>query len=100
MKGYLRAIFMEVRNFIIKSIDRIVQGVKGITMKYAHDPLTDFHIIEVQPESIRRGNDEYMKMEVQLWSDFYSRYPNENLLISDIDELNDMSNLVYTQMSF
>ena len=90
---------MEIRDFIIKSIDRIAQEIKGITMRYAHDPLTDFHIIEVEPESIRRGNDDYMGMENKLWSDFFNNFPNSDLLISDVDDINDMSNIVYEKTS-
>lgn len=90
---------MEIRDFIIRSIDRIAQEIKGITMRYAHDPLTDFHIIEVEPESIRRGNDNYMEMENKLWSDFFANFPNGDLLISDVDDTNDMSNIIYRRTS-
>ena len=47
----------------------------------AYDAVTEYHIVEVKPEEIRRGNADYKKMEMQLWMDFMEQYPDECLLI-------------------
>jgi predicted PolB exonuclease-like 3'-5' exonuclease len=85
---------MGAKEFILKSIKSIVKEIPGISIRYAFEKNTNFHIVEVEPEDIRRGDNQYMEMESRLWDDFFSNYPNEDLLISERDELNDMSNLI------
>lgn len=90
---------MKIREFIIKYIDRIANEIKDISFRYAYDRSSDFHIVEVEPESTRRGNDDYIKLECDFHRDFYNSFPNENLLISDVDDINEMSNIIYTKTS-
>lgn len=86
---------MEAKDYIISQIRNMSDKIKGISIKYAFEDATCFHIIEVSPESIRRGNQEYMHLESELWSDFHTRFPSEDILISDESEENDMRNIVY-----
>ncbi|MCL3851450.1 hypothetical protein M1P97_09145 [Parabacteroides sp. GYB001] len=90
---------MKAKDFIIESLVKISDKIFGISLRYAYDVNTDFHIIEVSPENIRRKNDEYMEMEALLWKEFYDKYPNEDILISDIDETNNMGNMLYENSS-
>lgn len=90
---------MKAKDFIIESLVKISNKIFGINLRYAYDVNTDFHIIEVSPENIRRGNDEYMEMEALLWKEFYDKYPNEDILVSDIDETNNMGNMLYENSS-
>ncbi len=59
-----------------------------IKIRYAYDKVTNFHIVEVSPETIRRGNDAYMDWEYSV------------ILISEPDECNDMSNIEYDGFTF
>jgi len=86
---------MDIKEFIIRSIKNIENRIEDISIKYAYDENSDFHIIEVEPESIRRGNDEYVEMESNLWEDFYNNFPHDNILISEKCPTNDMSNVLY-----
>lgn len=86
---------MDARDFIILSLTKISNEIPDIELRYASDETLNFHIIEVSPESIRRGDEKYMKMEYELWQGFRQMFPNEDLLISEIDETNDMSNTLY-----
>lgn len=63
--------------------------------RYAYDIQTNFHIVEVSPESIRRGNEEYMEMEYNLCNEFYEKFPEEDLLVSEPDRINNMENLIF-----
>lgn len=90
---------MNAKDFIIESLVKISDKIFGIRLRYAYDVNTDFHIIEVSPEQIRRGNDEYVEMEADLWKEFYDKYPNEDILISDIDETNNMDNVLWENSS-
>jgi len=71
----------------------------GIHIRYAYDVETNFHMVEIDPEAIRRGNADYKKQELDFWMRFMSEYPEENLLISEPSNVNDMSNLIYSNMS-
>lgn len=86
---------MNATKYIISSLDRLSGLISGIKIKYAYDTISDFHIIEISPESIRRGNDEYMEWEGHMWKDFYDLYPDEDLLISEPDETNNMTNILF-----
>ncbi len=90
---------MEVKDFIISSLVNISNNIFGIYFKYAHDEVTNFHIIEVSPEEIRRGDNSYMNMEYGLWESFRNTFPNEDLLISAPNEINNMHNIIYESSS-
>ena len=70
----------------------------GIHIRYAYDVEANFHMVEIDPEAIRRGNADYKKQELDFWMRFMSEYPEENLLISEPSDINDMSNLIYSNM--
>lgn len=91
---------MKPSDFIIESLQGISNTINGINIRYAYDEISDFHIIEVSPESVRRGLEEYIKMESKLWSDFFELYPNEDILISEISSVNNMSNILFEVQSF
>ena len=91
---------MNYKEFIIERISFIVKQINDIHIRYAYDNTTDYNIIEVDPESTRRGNESYVELEADFWSDFYKSFPNENILISEVDEFNDMSNILFEVQSF
>ena len=86
---------MNASDFILSRLDLVAKRIPSVGLRYAYDSVTSFHIIEVYPESVRRGCDEYTEMEYDLWIDFHKQYPEEDLLISEVDSTNDMSRLLY-----
>lgn len=86
---------MNAIEYIKSSLSSIAARIPEIGLRYAFDPVTSFHIIEVYPESIRRGNEQYMELEYQVWKEFHALFPNENLLISEIDSTNNMNHLIF-----
>lgn len=87
---------MTTKEFIIESMLEISKHINGINLKYAYDEISDYNIIEVFPESIRRGNKEYMELEADFWREFYEKFPSEKILISSVDEFNNMNNLIFS----
>lgn len=83
-------------NFIINILKTWDKLFNDINIRYAYEKDSDFHIIEVSPESIRRGNDEFIEMEYQLNNQFYNEFKNDDILISEPCEFNDMSNILYS----
>ena len=55
--------------------------------------------MEVDPESIRRGNDMYKKAELSLWIAFMEKFPEADLLICEPSNANDMTNCLFQSNS-
>ena len=49
----------------------------------------------MDPESIRRGNEQYKETELALWTAFMERYPYSDLLITRPSEANEMNNCLF-----
>lgn len=90
---------MTSKEFIISSLKALSDKINSINIRYAYDANSKFHIVEISPENIRRGDAEYMEWEGNVWDDFYKLYPNEDILISEPDETNDMSNVLFQTSS-
>ena len=88
---------MNATEFIKSRLSDISDKIPEIGLKYAYDKTTSFHIIEVYPEDVRRGNDSYLEWEYNMWKDFREMYPEEDILISEVDETNDMGNMIFTK---
>jgi hypothetical protein len=86
---------MSASNFIVSRLKQMATKINGINIKYAYDNVTRFHVVEISPESIRRGDDAYMEMEAALWYDFHNSYPEEDILICDPDDINNMEMVIY-----
>lgn len=77
---------------VLKKWGSIFEGIK---LKYAYDEDSEYHIIEVEPESIRRGDEDYMAKELQLVMDFADAF-DENILICNPSDANNMSNILFS----
>lgn len=77
---------------VLKEWGSIFEEIK---LKYAYDEDSEYHIIEVEPESIRRGNKDYMTKELQLYKDFTDAFESENILICNPSDANNMSNILF-----
>ena len=83
-------------NKSIPTVDDLTElGYPKLHIVYAYDKLTNFHIVEISPENIRRANNLYMDWEYNTIKEFTTLFPNSDILISDIDKCNDMSNIIY-----
>lgn len=86
---------MTAQEFLKKTLKEWESLFEGIKLKYAYDAVTEYHIVEVKPEEIRRGSVDYKKVEMQLWMDFMEQYPDECLLICAPSDANDMTNVLF-----
>ena len=87
---------MEIQEFIINWINEIASKFEGISMKYAIEKFTNFHIIEISPDSIE-SSEEFSKEALDFEFDFFDKFPNEDLLICEESIENDMSNIIYSK---
>ena len=97
----LKMIFNYMNNstqYIKKQLELWNKQFDGIHIKYVFDVETKFHIVEISPEEIRRGNAEYKRQELGFWMDFLKLYPEENLLISKLTDMSDKPIIIYTNI--
>ena len=74
---------MKSSRYITNQLKQWNKQFDGIHIKYTFDIETNFHIVEISPEEIRRGNEAYEQQELDFWMDFMRLYPEENILISE-----------------
>lgn len=86
---------MKETDFLIKALTEWCQMFNGIHVRYAYDPITEYHIVEVDPESVRRGNEAYKEAEYALWTAFMEEYPESDLLICEPSKSNNMENCLF-----
>ena len=86
---------MKEKEFLINTLTEWCKRFEGIHVRYAYDATTEYHIVEVDPESIRRGNDEYKVAELALWTAFMEAYPGSDLLISEPSRANNMVDCLF-----
>lgn len=91
---------MTPKDYIITKINELQKSGINVCVRYAYEESTSFHIIEVSPESVRRGDETYMEWEYSVWKEFAELFPNEDLLISEEDDTNNMTNLIYSYNGF
>ena len=84
--------------YIKKQLEFWNKQFDGIHIKYVFDVETNFHIVEIGPEEIRRGNAEYKRQELDFWMNFTKLYPEEDLLISGPIDMSDKPNIIYTNI--
>ena len=90
---------MTPSQYIKNQLESWNKQFEGIHIRYAFDVEANFHMVEIDPEKIRRGNTEYKQQELDFWINFLKLYPEENLLISEPSNINDMSNVIYSNMA-
>lgn len=86
---------MNAIQFLINRLENWCRNFSGIHIRYSYDAQTEYHIVEVDPETIRRGSDEYKREELALWMDFMEQYPEYDLLITEPSEANNMANCLF-----
>lgn len=91
---------MTAQEFLTKTLKEWTDRFEGIKIRYAYDAVTEYHIVEVEPENVRRGNVDYKQAEMDLWISFMDLYPEENLLITAPSDINEMSNEIYNSEKY
>jgi len=88
---------VEETDFIIETLKKWNNKFDDIHIRYGYDKPSEYHVIEISPESIRRGDIDYINDEYTFWDKFSKLYPKYDLLIcepcSNTECIND--NLLY-----
>ncbi len=86
---------MKETDYIIETLKDWCNQFEGIHVRYAYDANTEYHIVEVDPESIRRGNSSYKQAELDFWAAFMNEFPDSDLLICEPSSSNNMINCMF-----
>ncbi len=86
---------MKEKDYIINQIKEWAKRFKGIKLRYAFDTKTNFHVVEVLPEKIRRGDEEFVEQEFLLDESFAKIFPNADLLITEPNSLTESISTVF-----
>lgn len=73
---------MELQKFIKQQLLELRRIAPMVCYSYSYEKSSNFHIIEVSPESIRRNDCDYMNWEEKTVDKFDELYPLEDLLIT------------------
>lgn len=84
----------EESSFIIKWMKEMSLYYKDIKLTYAFDHITRFHVIEVSPDSIESSS-EFAESALDFEFDFFEKFPQSDILISEESEENDMRNVIF-----
>lgn len=86
---------MTAKDFIIERLKMISSKIKDVSLRYAFDVRSNFHIVEVSPDGIYSNDGEYRLLESDVEMEFMSKFPDEDILFSERSDLNDMTNLIF-----
>ena len=87
---------MKPRDYIIGQMNELINLFNSIELRYAFDTKTNFHILEVTPESIRRGCDDFVNIEYEINCEFSKLFPNDDILITEPNALTKLVSTEYT----
>ena len=87
---------MKAKDYIVFKINELIDSFEDIKLRYAFDAKANFHIIEVMPESIRRGNNNFIEKEYEINKEFSKLFPNDDLLITEPNTLTESVPTEYT----
>lgn len=87
---------MEIKKYIIDNLKEIKLSFSDVVFFYGYEDSTDYHIVEVYPEHIKKSRD-FILLKLDLIKKFNALFPNDNLLISSVDKYNDLDddNMIY-----
>jgi hypothetical protein len=91
---------MVAKDFIIESIDTLVEAFPGISVKYEDNEPSRTHFIEVLPNQIYLSNLEYQKFEENIVFEFIKKFPDQNICFISDDALVGINSVDYEVKGF
>lgn len=81
--------------YIKKELNIFCSRFLGMSVRYAYEDSSNYHIIEIKPYEELKIKEEFCQWATEFWERFEREFEDENILISDESCLNDMSNLIF-----
>lgn len=85
--------------YLIEQLEIFTSKFCFISVCYAYDNESDFHVIEITHDGSLKKNLDFAKWKTGVWHEFYKMYPSEDLLITKQGRLTNKSNVLYEMAS-
>lgn len=82
--------------FIIAELQHICTKFPVLSVEYAYECSTLYHVVEIEPMEELENNYTFVEWELDFTERFEKEFEGENLLISEKSILNDMSNSLFS----
>jgi hypothetical protein len=83
---------MKSINFIISKIEMLIEKFPSIQIKYEFEENEDTHNIEISPLSFFECNEDFKKIEKDIYLEFFKLFPFEGLYFIDENSLYPITN--------
>lgn len=83
---------MKSIDFIISKIEMLIEKFPSIQIKYEFEENEDTHIIEISPLSLFEFNEDLIKIEKDIYLEFFKLFPFEGLYFIDENSLYPITN--------
>lgn len=81
--------------YLIKELGMFSDKFEFVSVRYAYDYSSEFHVIEIERNESCQRDLEFAKWKTGLWHGFYENYPSEDLLVTRSGKINEFSVLLY-----
>lgn len=71
---------MTAKNFIFNQLRQLTEKFPGVLFSYEYRPVSNTHVIEVQPQDFFENNKDYLEEEYLLETTFYENFSSEEIL--------------------
>lgn len=87
---------MKAQEYIILTIDSLIEGFENLSCVYGHVPYSNSHFIKI-PKSFHETNHDFIKSETEIIIDFISRYPFESITFITDEGIIEDEDIIYSK---
>lgn len=83
------------QEFIIQKLEKLVDKIPQIKVRYEYDDFLKGHYVEVMPHIHYKKNDSYIQQELAIYEEFVSLFPRESLAFLSESDLYEIELPIY-----
>ncbi len=83
------------QEFIIQKLEKLVEKIPQIKVRYEYDDFLKGHYVEVMPHIHYKKNDSYIQQELAIYEEFVSLFPRESLAFLSEGDLYEIELPIY-----
>ena len=88
---------MKSQTFLIAQLDKLVEKMPYIQLKYEFEGIGKTHCVEVLPINLFKNNKSYIDFEMDLILSFITLFPHENLVFLSENSLYKIEKPIYVK---
>jgi hypothetical protein len=87
------------RDTITAWVNKVTSEISDIEIVYGINRELDYHVVLVSPSFMYNNNEEYMRLESVFNDEFYSMFPNEDIIITDDNSIISITEVIARKSS-